>query len=41
MTIRSKMRINRIVDGFNATSAIAMQLRFGPTPAGAGVTISF
>ena len=42
LTIKSKVRINRLVENFNApSSATALQLRFGPAPAGVGLTLSF
>ena len=40
LTVKSKVRINRIVDNFN-TPATALRLSFGPTPGGAGVTLNF
>lgn len=41
LTINSKVRINCIVENFNASPAVAMQIRFGPTPAGAGLAVQF
>lgn len=41
LTVKSKVRINQIVNRFNASPTTAMQLRFGLTPAGAGLTLSF
>lgn len=41
LTVKSKVRINQIVNRFNASPTTAMQLRFGLTPGGAGLTLSF
>lgn len=41
LTINSKVRINRIVENFNASPTTAMQVRFCPTPAGAGLAVLF
>ena len=41
LTVKSKVRINRIVNNFNASPTTAMLLRFGPTPTGVGITLSF
>ena len=41
LTVKSKIRINQIVNRFNASPSMAMQLRFGLTPGGAGLTLSF
>lgn len=40
LTIKSKIRINNIVNNFNAPST-ALQLRLGTTPAGVGLNLSF
>lgn len=39
--VKGKATINTIVDEFNAPPTTAMQLRFGPAPAGVGLTLSF
>ena len=41
LTVKSKVRINQIVNRFNASPTMAMQLHFGLTPGGAGLTLSF
>jgi hypothetical protein len=41
LTVKSKVRINQIVNRFNASPTTAMQIRLGPTPTGAGITFSF
>lgn len=42
LSIKSKVNINQVIDDFNAPATkTAMQLRFGPTPGGAGLTLSF
>ena len=41
LTVKSKVRINRIVNNFNASPTTAMLLRFGSTPTGVGITLSF
>jgi len=40
LTIKSKVRINNVIDNFNAPST-TLQLRVGPTPGGAGITLNF
>ena len=40
LTVKSKVRINRVIDNFNSP-ATALRLSFGPTPGGAGVTLNF
>ncbi len=40
LTIKSKVRINSVIDNFNAPST-TLQLRVGPTPGGAGITLNF
>ena len=40
MTIRSKVWINNLVNGYNAPSTTA-RLSFGPAPGGTGITLSF
>lgn len=41
LTIKSKTRINHIVNRFNASPTMSMQLRLGYTPTGPGLTLSF
>jgi hypothetical protein len=41
LTVKSKVRINQIVNRFNASPTMTMQIRLGPTPTGAGITFSF
>lgn len=41
LTVKNKVRINRIVDNFNASPTTAMRIRFAPTPTGVGITFSF
>ena len=40
LSIKSKVRINNVIDNFNAPST-TLQLRVGPTPGGAGITLNF
>lgn len=40
LTVKSKVRINRVIDNFNSP-ATALRLSFGPAPGGAGVTLNF
>lgn len=40
LTVKSKVRINRVIDNFNSP-ATALRLSFGPTPGGTGVTLNF
>lgn len=40
LSIKSKVRINSVIDNFNAPST-TLQLRVGPTPGGAGITLNF
>lgn len=40
LTIKSKVHINSVIDNFNAPST-TLQLRVGPTPGGAGITLNF
>lgn len=41
LTVKGQTQINRIVSRFNASPTMSMQLRFGPTPTGAGLTFTF
>ncbi|MBO4489489.1 MAG: hypothetical protein J5741_07560 [Bacteroidales bacterium] len=40
MTIRNKVRIQNLVNGYN-TPATSLRLSLGPTPGGVGITLSF
>jgi len=40
LSIKSKVRINRVINNFNAPST-ALRLSFSPTPGGAGMTLHF
>jgi len=41
LSIKSKVHINQVINNFNKPTTTTMQLRFGSSPCGVGLTLSF